>query len=491
MNFIYQKIFKQIREYFMNRSEDNTDFQLYYSSLVNMHGERFQKKIIIPRKYYIESLSEKRKAETFSQKKPENIPEQNIVDIMAKNLIRENIGNDPLKQIIFLMDFLGRIPLDPIKNKGYIKSPLETLIENNGDRYDLSRLGFSLFRAIGLNPAILDYDGYPVIGIDSSFKPDQYSIQVDNTNYIPLDLPHERTKNFINSENLAIKKELRKQAVSDIKQVLFSPEARKLTSMLNPANEVRLFGDESGIKPEKYNRFFSKCIYGLGEQNPTVIGLIKHILGLFQITKESFSFVYNVFQDNYIQSGEIQREETYDLFQNRKHMSLVDSDDPTVQAITDFIFNERFQDISQENIPEYEGAQLILDFVQKLPHVSDRKFDYPKHPAETLAEFSGDCEDYAILAASMMAYAGLDVVILGLGNKESGHAAVGVHIPENQKANILKYTRGTFKEYKGKKYYICETTGTLWQHKPFRAKIGWARKKYMKNVMVNRVLKRE
>ena len=51
-------------------------------------------------------------------------------------------------------------------------------------------------------------------------------------------------------------------------------------------------------------------------------------------------------------------------------------------------------------------ANSVLDFVQRLPYTADdvsTGFDeYPRYPAETLMDRGGDCEDSAILAATIL-----------------------------------------------------------------------------------------
>lgn len=53
-----------------------------------------------------------------------------------------------------------------------------------------------------------------------------------------------------------------------------------------------------------------------------------------------------------------------------------------------------------QNKPEMEKLQLVNDFFNKIPYVSDLKnwgkLDYWATPSETLASNGGDCDDYAI-----------------------------------------------------------------------------------------------
>ncbi len=72
---------------------------------------------------------------------------------------------------------------------------------------------------------------------------------------------------------------------------------------------------------------------------------------------------------------------------------------------------------------------FIAGFVQGLEYREDNplnaSFEYPRYPVETLNEHGGDCEDKAILLASLLDAADYNVSLLRLPN----HMAVGVRLP--------------------------------------------------------------
>lgn len=110
----------------------------------------------------------------------------------------------------------------------------------------------------------------------------------------------------------------------------------------------------------------------------------------------------------------------------------------------------------------YDEVSFILAFVQSLSYTSDSVTtpydEYPRFPVETLVDGGGDCEDKAILFATL-------VLILNYGTifiSPSNHLAVGVW-GEN--------LYGSYCEYQGKRYYYCETTDEGW-------KIGEVPKEY-------------
>jgi len=103
------------------------------------------------------------------------------------------------------------------------------------------------------------------------------------------------------------------------------------------------------------------------------------------------------------------------------------------------------------NYNSYDQVSFVLAFVQSLPYTSDNVTEgyneYPRFPIETLVDGGGDCEDTAILFATL-------TLILGYGTvyiNPPDHYAVGVLGNDN--------IQGTYWTYNDRKYYYCETTG--------------------------------
>lgn len=92
----------------------------------------------------------------------------------------------------------------------------------------------------------------------------------------------------------------------------------------------------------------------------------------------------------------------------------------------------------------------VVAFVQSLTYVKDTnpvtgaESEYPKHPIETLADGSGDCEDTAILAAALLREMDYDVAVVLLPE----HAAVAV---------ACDSCNGYYYPLDGRKYYYLET----------------------------------
>lgn len=111
-----------------------------------------------------------------------------------------------------------------------------------------------------------------------------------------------------------------------------------------------------------------------------------------------------------------------------------------------------------KNYDRVTTANFILKFVQfnveySLDNVSKGHLEYWRFPVETLIEKEGDCEDTSVLYASILKAFDYDLVLLFYtwdeGNERIGHLSVGVHLDGDF---------GEYIEYKGEKYFYCETT---------------------------------
>ena len=101
-----------------------------------------------------------------------------------------------------------------------------------------------------------------------------------------------------------------------------------------------------------------------------------------------------------------------------------------------------------------ETIENFIAFVQSLPYTSDPETtgieEYPRYPLETLVDGGGDCEDVAILIASVLHEMGYGAVLLKLPQ----HMAVGVAGED--------LFDGTYFVYNGTRYYYQETTAKGW-----------------------------
>lgn len=102
-----------------------------------------------------------------------------------------------------------------------------------------------------------------------------------------------------------------------------------------------------------------------------------------------------------------------------------------------------------------EKVEFVIDFVQRLPYVPDdvstEYDDYTKFMIETVTELGGDCEDTAILLASVLQSEpfGYDMILI----QPPGHMAAGIYGTD---------LPGAYWTYGGRDYYYIETTGEGW-----------------------------
>ncbi|MBE0673326.1 MAG: hypothetical protein IH591_01570 [Bacteroidales bacterium] len=108
----------------------------------------------------------------------------------------------------------------------------------------------------------------------------------------------------------------------------------------------------------------------------------------------------------------------------------------------------------------YNEVAFVLAFTQSIvtyhkdPENDPRSIlngEYPKYPIETLAEEKGDCEDSAILGASILKTMGYDSALIFL----PGHCALGIAGTDDMP--------GSYIEHDQKKYFYCETTASGWK----------------------------
>ena len=104
----------------------------------------------------------------------------------------------------------------------------------------------------------------------------------------------------------------------------------------------------------------------------------------------------------------------------------------------------------EEGFSWFHQIEFISCFVGTLQYHDDFEttgcHEYPRYPIETLVDSGGDCEDKAILLASLLNLAGYDANLL----LSSNHCAVGVLGSEDMS--------GDYYLDKGRRYYFIEAT---------------------------------
>lgn len=149
--------------------------------------------------------------------------------------------------------------------------------------------------------------------------------------------------------------------------------------------------------------------------------------------------------------------ELYQYYQERAHQS-----DDMVQ----FVLSDYDRDCMRSLVKSFRegGAKAgysdiedmgnVINFVQSLRYVTDKdskgEEDYVRFPVETLVDGMGDCEDMAILAATILHEMGYGVMLALLPD----HMALAVNCGDD--------LAGTYYNYEGLHYYYLEVTNTGW-----------------------------
>jgi hypothetical protein len=168
-------------------------------------------------------------------------------------------------------------------------------------------------------------------------------------------------------------------------------------------------------------------------------------------------------------SGESYRQSWNADFTVFKHGYIEDLNDRRYNDRRDYVYEALNEGLADElgNILNEEAeangitgdrqkVEFLIDFVQNLPYIPDDVStgydDYTKRHIETLVDGGGDCEDSAIMLASL-----LSSESFGYGTAlilPPGHAALGVKGGDD--------LDGYYYEQDGTRYYYIETTGRGW-----------------------------
>lgn len=149
--------------------------------------------------------------------------------------------------------------------------------------------------------------------------------------------------------------------------------------------------------------------------------------------------------------------ELYRYYQGRAHQS----DDMVQFVLSDFdrscvrsLVASFREGGDQAGYSDHDNMRNVISFVQSLRYATDKESkhtqEYARFPVETLVDGKGDCEDLAILAATILHEMGYKVLLVILPE----HMALAV--------NCGDLTEGTYYSYEGSKYYFLEVTNQGW-----------------------------
>ena len=160
-------------------------------------------------------------------------------------------------------------------------------------------------------------------------------------------------------------------------------------------------------------------------------------------------------------------EDGYGYEQNiRRIFNIINQDDAytdNVRAIARYMK----ESCAQAKLPELDLVQFALDFAQapNITYCIDENSEsinwakeYMRFPDEVLYDKEGDCDCKSSLTAALFHELGYNVIVML--SQKLGHAAIGIECKDEwlDKINAEDQEK-VIREYNGKRYLYCETTG--------------------------------
>ena len=361
----------------------------------------------------------------------------------------------PLDKIQFTLDFIQEPNIQFANNKdckvvnyyeNYIRYPDETLYDKEGDCNSKSLLAAMLFHVMGFNVLYLASrrHQHSAIGIEvnprdlaegwygSSKKVKDMTILVDGKHYIYCETTGDR---------FSIGSTIEGMKLEDFEEKVILP-------LLDEADETG--GDDDVIESRIYNW---KLDSELGHElhgNITIDFSPKELEELRDLNPfRTYGKDSNTYQTNI---SSIFDYLTKDPDRTEK-----------VRRIANYIRNE----IRKAGFPELDLVQFALDFAQA-PNITyrvdedsvgiDFAKEYMRFPDEVLYDKEGDCDCKSSLTAALFHELGYSVLFML--SQKLGHAAIGVECKDEWLQTIASdHPESIVREYNGKRYLYCETTG--------------------------------
>lgn len=207
-----------------------------------------------------------------------------------------------------------------------------------------------------------------------------------------------------------------------------------LPKPLNP-NEKTFIDCVFFDKTENYSNDYSVNLFDFKNdlmassnfQNISFLELDEIIYHNFSNTNNSLSLPYPIFLYDYYQDKDRIINNDYSVYVFDKY------DDKFIELITEILADCYLENESFFNASDFDRINYIAFFVQNLEYISDTEREgveeYPNYPVETVfynKSGGGDCEDKAILTASILDFLGYNVALI----KFSDHMALGVQIED-------------------------------------------------------------
>lgn len=202
------------------------------------------------------------------------------------------------------------------------------------------------------------------------------------------------------------------------------------------------------------------------EDNPESLSYIEHHLKWNDYQQNFYEGRLRVFTDSYLQS-KTWREgliytTTVEDWPSRVFSRMVKRENDVLDFYTRMIDSIQ----SVKKLDQIRFAELIVTMIQEIPYVlllpdlCPTKSEFPcigdvtlgiHTPVEFLYTLQGDCDTRALLVYLTLKRYGYDVVLLVSHRYQ--HALIGINLPH----------QGTFFPFRGKRYYLWETTSKGWR----------------------------
>lgn len=378
-----------------------------------------------------------------------------IAHYISTTIAKQNLM--PLDKIQFTLDFIQEPNIQFVKNRDckiinhfedYIRYPDETLYDKEGECNSKSLLAAMLFHVMGYNVLYLASRRFQHAGVaievnpndlaegwyGSQQKVDEITISYNGKHYIYCETTGDRFRLGATLEGMKLE---------DFEEIVPLP-------VMEDADEEN--------QEEKDDKAISR-IYNWDLDSESGNKLHGNITLNFSVKEMEELRDLNPFRTYGNDSN------TYQTNINNIFDYLLKDSEHTkrVRAIADYIR----ENISQTGYPELDLVQFALDFAQE-PNITycvdknsasiDFAKEYMRFPDEVLYDKEGDCDCKSSLTAGLFHELGYNVIVML--SKKIGHAAIGIECKEEWLQNIkTENPDHVLREYNGKRYLYCETTG--------------------------------
>ena len=223
-----------------------------------------------------------------------------------------------------------------------------------------------------------------------------------------------------------------------------------------------------------YNKDLSEDIYRqrILEQGDSIT-LLSHNRNWSDNYGRSYQSTFSIRENDYHQSRKNYntiKDQGKAITWGQLYQYLSDTDTPSLDLIL-----EKLKNIKETNkLNQFEFAEMVVTFVQDIPYSfvfgeeCQNPEDYEEairsvlkkcpeccignipfgvqNPTGFMGNLKGDCDTRTVLIYALLSHFGYDVAILN--SDYYRHSILGLNIP----------TKGTYKAYKGRRYYLWETT---------------------------------